>query len=425
MMIRFKALLLVSAILAATFVDAVATDNLSISGYAKNFSTILDFPAFTGPGFRPDEPLLGSVSNRLRMKARWRISEKFALNAEYDLSGKVQDKRLFTSAITIAQINPFSYRAIDLEERVYPRNIDDAESFVLSQNLDRLFVTIKTSQFDVFVGRQAIAWGSARAVNPTDVIAPYTYNELDTEDRVGVDAIRLRYPLGFMGEIDAGYVFGDDFKFDQSAFFARGKFYAGHTDVSIMMVGFRENLMAGFDIARSIGGAGFWAEGAYVFANALGDSGIISGESYFRGSAGLDYSFASGLYGFIEYHFNQAGTTDQDKYIGKFSTTAYTDGAVYLLGCHYLSPGFAYQLTPLVTLSGQALINATDPSVLVAPSIEYNISNNIYIAAGAFTGLGRGPKLRVSESHPDISVSIDSEFGSYPDIYYMSFRIYF
>ncbi|MBN2105171.1 bifunctional alpha,alpha-trehalose-phosphate synthase (UDP-forming)/trehalose-phosphatase [bacterium] len=54
----------------------------------------------------------------------------------------------------------------------------------------------------VYCGRQDIVWGSARTVNPMDVIAPFSFGSLDTEDRRGVDAIRLRIPVGCMGEID-------------------------------------------------------------------------------------------------------------------------------------------------------------------------------------------------------------------------------
>ena len=99
---------------------------------------------------------------------------------------------------------------------------------------------------------------------------------------------------------------GEDFKFDQSAFFARGKVYVAQTDLTLMAVGFRENLMLGVDVARSIGGAGAWMEAAHVFADALNDDSPDA-RDYFRGSIGCDYSFENNTYVFVEYHFNQAG----------------------------------------------------------------------------------------------------------------------
>jgi len=114
------------------------------------------------------------------------------------------------------------------------------------------------------VGRQAIAWGNARIINPTDIIAPFSFNELDTEERRGVDAVRVRIPLGMMDELDLGVVAGRDFNRDRSAFFIRGKTYLLKTDLSLLMTGFRKHLMIGFDLSRSVGGAGIWLEAAHV-----------------------------------------------------------------------------------------------------------------------------------------------------------------
>jgi hypothetical protein len=298
-------------------------------------------------------------------------------------------------------------------------------SFAVLQNLDRAFFTVTAPQFDLYVGRQAITWGSGHVINPTDVIAPYTYGELDTEDRIGVDAVRLRVPIGFMGEIDAGYVFGDEFEFSQSAFFVRGKFYTARTDWSVLLVGFRENLLAGLDLTRDIGRAGFWMEGGYVFVDALDKNGISESPDYFRGSIGFDYSFWGDTYGFIEYHFNGAGSNRAEGYFDNLSTTAYTEGSVYLMSKHYLVPGVSHQLTPLITAAGEALVNLSDPSVFLAPNLEYNIAQDIYLAAGAYVGIGRRPEVVMLEGLGSTRVSFRSEFGSYPDTYYSSFRIYF
>jgi hypothetical protein len=112
----------------------------------------------------------------------------------------------------------------------------------------------------------------------------------------------------------------------------------------------------------------------------------------------------------MEYHWNQAGTGDSDEYLNRLSAIAYTEGATYLMGRHYLIPGVTYQITPLITFDSQVLLNLMDPSAFLLPKVEYNIAQDIYIAIGALMGFG--------------GVS-SSEFGEYPDIYYSSFRIYF
>lgn len=398
-------------------------DWYSIGGYYKNFSTVLDFPEHSFPGPDPDPGLMGMVTNRLRLATRFEISEKVDFHCSYNLIPVILDKQLDRTALLDFNPRGYGYRALDLERELYPDD-DEESSFKINQNLDRAYLSLSFPKFDLYFGRQAIAWGSAHVINPTDVLAPFPYNELDIENRIGVDALRIRYPLGFMGELDLGYVFGDDFKFENSAFFLRGKTYIERTDISGMVIGFRENLLLGFDLTRYIGGAGFWVEGAYVFSGALSHDGFDEDESYFRGSVGLDYSFRSGTYSFIEYHYNQAGSNDPDDYYSLLNQTAYSEGSVYFLGEHYLAPGFSYQITPLITGYAEAIINLGDPSLLAAPSVEYNIEENIYLSAGGFIGIGEG--FREREAIPIVPPVVpQSEFGSYGDIYFVSFKIYY
>ncbi len=401
--------------------------SFSIGGFYKSFFTAYNPPKIDNLGnLNLNTGDYGIVTNRLRVNAGYGISGKARFDVSYDFIPRVQDQNIFNALFGSASLNSnsLSYRLDDLDRRLYPAPGDSAGSFTVNQNLDRLSLSLALPHADIILGRQAIAWGSARVINPTDVIAPYTYQELDTEDRIGVDAARLRIPLGFMGEIDAGYIFGDKAEFENSAVFLRGKYYIAKTDISALAVGFRENLMLGFDMARSVGGAGVWAEGAYVFDKALSDSLRNSAYDYFRLSVGGDYSFTGKLYGFAEYHYNQAGKSNSDDYSTLATNPAYTEGAVYLLGQHYFTPGATYQLTPLITLSGEALCNLNDQSVFLSLQGEYNIAENVYLSTGAFIGLGENPAVRYTGAFPT-GVQTKSEFGSYPDILFSSFRFYF
>lgn len=414
----------VAVLVAFTAVSSGAGQPLHISGYFKNFSIVMDQPHPENISEAQDQPLMGAVNNRLRLVLSEKLHPEVALKLAYDISPRIQDRSLFYQATYDVGIATTAYRAYDFDSRIYPQEGDPVASFAIFHNLDRAVVTISNPGADIYVGRQAIAWGQARAVNPTDVLAPFAFDELDVEDRRGVDAVRVRIPMGFMSEVDFGAVFGDELDVDNSAAYVRSKFYYRQNDISILAVAFRENLMAGFDLARSIGGAGFWVEAAHVFADALDSDERDASEDYFRASIGADYSLRNGTYLFAEYHFNGAGSGEAEEYLARLDRTAYRDGSVYLMGEHYFVPGATYQLTPLIIVTGQTLINLSDPSLLLAPHAEYNIAENLYLSGGAFIGVGKSPEV---EFNPFVGpiYRLRSEFGGYADSYYAALRFYF
>lgn len=375
-----------------------------LSGFYKSFSIAFDSP-------KADDSVTGMMSNRLRLNLADSFREHLSFDFAYDIVLRIQDPSLFENQAEVVTLDSLDYRVADLDSPIYPGDNDPIGSVGVFQSLDRANVAVRLSFADVIVGRQAVAWGSARVINPTDVIAPFTYSELDTEDRTGVDAVRVRVPIGALGEFDAGYVFGRDFAADRSAFFTRGQFNVAETDMSPLLIRFREQLLVGIDVARGVGSVGTWIEGARVFAMEQDDA--IS--DYFRVSTGMDYSFGCETYGFIEYHFNGAGVRDPEDYLVNLDRSTYRDAAVYLMGTHYFALGTTHQLTPLIALGGQFLANVTDPSFFFSPAIEYNIAQDFYLSAGAFIGIGHRPK----------NEHFQSEFGGYSNILFFSFRIYY
>ena len=403
--------LVLTVFLIITVVAGPIDAKLQISGYYKNFSTGLAAPM-------PDEPIIGVVNNRLRLNCAYAPTDTLSFDLSYDFASRIQDPSLFSEPPIAGAAGSLRYRAVDFDTIIYPGEDGPDGSFGLFQNLDRGSIAYGANFGDITIGRQAIAWGSARVVNPTDVIAPYAYNQLDTEDRIGVDAIRVQIPIGVLGEFDTGYVFGENLAFEKSAFFLRSQLNALETDFSISLLGFHGHLMTGFDIARGIGGAGFWLEAAYVYADAFdGENG--EAENYLRTSIGLDYSFGGVSYGFIEYHFSGAGAGEPEDYLDNLDRPAYTDGAIYLMGKHYFVPGLTFQITPLISLSGVVLSNIANPSVFPSLQVEYNLAQDIYLSAGGFIGIGKRPKTEDEETQ------FRSEFGGYPTLFFSSFRIYF
>ncbi|MBD3335482.1 MAG: hypothetical protein GF355_08185 [Candidatus Eisenbacteria bacterium] len=387
---------------------------LQLSGYWKSFLTAVD----TGALETDDPPPAGQATGTLRLAARVRGPVETEMEAAYELEPRVQDRLFFAEGFAeLFGFQPSGFRVSDLDRRFYPSSDDSARSFGLFQNLDRLHLQWRLSWGDLDLGRQAVAWGMSKAVSPLDFAAPYAFNELDVEERIGVDAARLRIPVGMLSEIDLGYLAGEDFDADKSGAYLRGRFYVERTDLSVLGAVYRDHLLAGAGMARAAGGAGIWTEASYTAAKELDDS--AAAERFWRVSAGADYNFSGVLYAFLEYHYSGAGTTDPDDYIHQQAQAAFAGTSVYLLGEHYLSPGASWQLTPLITADGQFLFNVGDGSGFAMLQGEHNVAQNVYLRAGVYIGFGPGPSLGA------LGGRLRSEFGAYPDLAFASFRVYF
>ncbi len=383
---------------------------IRISGYYKNFFTTFDTP-YT------DEPLTGAVVNRLRLNLTYNPTDTLSCAFAYDFAPRIQDPSLFTESPFAIGTTSSRYRLVDFHSRIYPTEDELIGSVGIYHNLDRASVQISTEFADISIGREAIAWGSARIINPTDVVAPYNFDQLDTEERIGVDAVRIRIPVGVLGEIDSGYIIGDNFEFEKSAIFLRTQFNTFETDFSMILLEYQKDLLIGLDIARGIGGAGFWLETSYLFIDPLADVADTY-ENYLRGSIGIDYSFGGETYTFIEYHFNGVNSAESQNLMKHLEHPAYERGGVYLLGNHYLAPGVSHQLTPLINLSGQMLLNLSDMSTWIAPQIAYNVAEDVHLSLGCFFSFGKPPLN-------DDPNRYQSEFGLYPNLFFSSFSIYF
>jgi hypothetical protein len=419
---RAPAILIAPALLFCLAAGVASAQTPHLSGYLKNFSIMYRLAEPADSGDLASPPLLGQSNTRLRLSLRYSPKDSLACLVAYDISPRVQDPLFFRASPFAVSIATGSYRVVDFRTPIIPGRDDPAGSFGLYHNLDRLSVTIRTKAGDLIVGRQPIAWGSGKITNPTDVIAPFSFYELDKEERFGVDAVRFRLSLGALSEFDAGYVIGERFRFARSAFFLRNRVHVLKTDVSVLLVGFQEDLLLGVDLARSLGGSGIWLEAAYVLPDALNRASPKPSD-YGRITAGIDRSLTSRLYGFLEYHFNGAGSARPAAYAMLFSQPAYTRGTVYLMGRNYLSLGATYQAAALIPVTGLVIWNATDGSFALSPQAEYNIAQNIYLGGGAYLGIGRRPLTPlIGASSPP---ALRSEFGSYPDFLYVSFRVYF
>ncbi len=399
--------------------------SIDFSGYFKSFFTLLANKGTFSNGKLTGSPDYGIVTNNIRIKSLMKISNSVDINIAYDIYPSISSNTEGKTFLPVTSIEPAAYRLKDFKTVLYPTGDLGEGNFTLNHNLDRFFLTIKSNFADIFIGRQSIAWGSARVFNTTDILTPFNFNQLDKEERSGVDAVRIRIPVGTMNELDAGFVFGKNFRFDESAFYLRCKFNILKFDISLIAAGFRENVLAGLDISSSIFGAGVWAEMALVRTSFFKQETSDEQFDYLRISAGADYNLRGNYYVYAEYLYNSAGKSRAVDYINMFTEIPFAEGNVFQTSKNYLSLGVNKQIHPLIGANNLVIWNIDDGSLIISPVIDYNIKENIYISAGAFIGIGKRPELNLNGSESEGKLTLRSEFGSYPSIIYSSFRIYF
>jgi hypothetical protein len=300
-----------------------------------------------------------------------------------------------------------SRRAYRVDDFVYPI-VKSHSSYFLHHNLDRLLVSYEGDQTHLTLGRQQIALGVGRTVNPTDIFTPFSFLVVDTEVRNGVDALRLRYQFSEMGQFDTGVVLGENLQDDNS-----GAYFQVHTaflesELSPIVAYFLNAGLYGADFATSFLGNSFWLEAAKVVPKDF--------SSYFRMALGFERQLTSDLIFFTEYYFNEAGKRETSEYAQTGNDFAYQKGGVFLLGQQYVTFGAHYQVSPLTLMTFSLKMNLTDSSFFLSSSGEWNLLENFYISMGGYVGLGKSSQFQTS---------LNSEFGATGSALFIRLKSYF
>jgi hypothetical protein len=309
--------------------------------------------------------------------------------------------------------NPNSYRYKDLENSSGKEN--NKNSFF--QNLDRLNVQLQLKSGDLTIGRQAISLGSARIVNPTDVFLPFNVRARNTEYRTGIDAIRFQKPLGELSELDLGVIIGEDAKVENSAIFIQYLSHFSESDIQLTAIQFSKQQLVGFGIQGAIASIGTWFEMAYVRGN----------EEYFRVSCGIDYAPTDNTLLMVEYHNNGAGADSPSQYQNLANDIAYQAGGVFFLNKAYLMPSLSWQVNALLTLSMQGIFNLKDHSLFLNTSLNYSLSENVYMGMSYYHFSGRNIRLSQTATNLGqiIAPELGSEYGGNPNSFAVNISYYF
>ncbi|MBA58650.1 MAG: hypothetical protein CMQ40_05695 [Gammaproteobacteria bacterium] len=371
---------------------------IRVSGYTK--STLLMNEIESNP--------LLEFSRSYESQNNFRLMvDGFGSNLSWQIHYEISP--VFTSRSSLSQTfqaQEATYRAYDLDQTISAKSRKN-KTF---QNLDRLNLQFQFEKSDLTLGRQSIDLGSARMISPTDIFVPFNLQTLNTEYRIGIDAIRYQRQFSELSGIDAGIILGDEAQSDNSAAFIKLQANLKGTDYKFTVVEYAKQSLYSFGAESSLRELGFWLEVAYV----RGD------EDYELASSGADFSLNEKIFLQLEYHFNGAGSDDPSAYQEQARKIPYRKGGVTLLGEHYLLPSVSIQVSPFFNMVAGGVFNLSDNSSFVSLVGEWSISENFYIDVGWYHFSGKD-----FSAEPTEALALGSEYGLNSDLLYTSFKFYF
>lgn len=270
-------------------------------------------------------------------------------------------ERLFDDAGLGAALDASGFERAQHENDVL--RIDGASDYL---GVERLYLDAYLPWFDLRVGRQALNWGSAFVVNPTDPFPEVLLVE-PWKLRSGVNAVRATVPIGDL-HLAQLVVAGDD-TLTHPRIAGRATFNWLETDFSIVGA-WREDAsdgIAGLDIRGTLE-VGFWIEAAVHLRE----------EPYEEVAVGVDYSFPvmDALVVTAQYYRNGSGSARQSgpsaTVVSGLSGDLGDDPfGPFFRGKNYGMGAVALVMAPEVSTSTLWVQNLDDGSALAVQSLTF------------------------------------------------------
>lgn len=386
-----------------TVVDE-APVRLTLGGYLRSLFAVHDAGYELPVGDRRS----GFASEVLRLKWRGTWGDRLVLDVHQRIQARASTAADgLGGAVAGLGVSAVPGRAVDLEWTW----IDD-ERLRARHDIDRLAVTVYTPPADVTVGRQAITWGDALLFPVADLWSRFSPFELDTEEKPGIDALRaLAYPRRGL-EVDA--VVADRGDQDDVSAGARASLSLPSADLYVAAGRLWNEALAAAGLAWLLESVKLRAEAAVardLDADRWQDPRITLGVD----RIGTRWSATA------EYHYNGLGAADPDGYLDRLRSETFARGESYYLGRHYLGglASWTADEAERVRLAGTLLVNLEDPSAAFSPVLTWELGRSARLSFGGLLTWGQVPAF------PGGLPALGSEYGTYGDLGYTRFSVYF
>ncbi|MFZ5950626.1 MAG: hypothetical protein ACOYXC_07965 [Candidatus Rifleibacteriota bacterium] len=271
--------------------------------------------------------------------------------------------------------------------------------------IERCEVSFSSGNYDFQIGRQPISFGTSHFVSVMDVLSPFQPGYLDSSYKPGIDAIRVRTVSGSTGELEL--IFAAAAKPQENAIIGRGRDTFSGIDVEIIAGRFRERNFAALGWEGERRKINCWGEvGLFQRLNRI-DS-IFGGISKNLASSwivGFDKGMGSDWRHGIAYLHQDFGAEKARDYSNVYLTRPLQQNWVHLAASDYLVFNSSREVSPLVNLNLNAMVNLIDHSTLFQPVLNISLDDESDISLFGWLNSG---------ARPEINGRMRTEFGSFP-----------
>lgn len=336
-------------------------------------------------------PLYGGTStHNARIWSRLVLRDRFEFLAAWQLGAIIASDPAFAASASLGSAVPARFtqganrRLVDFD-----RVITQESGLVLLNNLDQLAFKVRLSGANLTIGRQVLSWGSGRFWNPTDLLSPFAPTDIDREVRRGIDAFRASIPLAETIQLEVLVL--PQLELRNVGGVLRTQVNVKGFDIAPSVAKYMRDSVIGLDVTGDIGPVGVHGEAAWT--SAFDRNPGKAPERFLRAVVGADLRPLDDLVLTGEYYYNGWGASDTSGYLGVLRSDRVLRGEVFGAGKHYVGLAASWQASELLSVAGSVIANVQDPSVLIAPAIEYWAEQSLLLRFGGYVPFGRAPDV--------------------------------
>ncbi|HVK55847.1 MAG TPA: hypothetical protein VM532_12555 [Burkholderiales bacterium] len=273
--------------------------------------------------------------------------------------------------------------------------LKQSDSWRLAQRPYRATLAVRKGPADVTLGRQRIPLGLGRFYSALDVLNPHNPSQVEGEEKVGVDALKLEYTTESSSRF-IGVLAPDPTRLGNSRLL-RYQAHAYASDIAATVGKIRRDRLYGADVATQWKDAGVRGELVMVEPEL--------GSRYGRVLVGVDYAFSNGM------SFSVEGYASGQSMASRRATLQADPWRLYVepQGRRYAGGELRYEPNPIFQFSSTILYNTEDRGAFWGSKAQYLPAESVVLTFGMQNFFGKA----------------DTEFGGMHFLSYLSSQWYF